>query len=94
MKHINSIEEIPARMTEDEAAEFYGTHSLADVMGKLEPVAEPIELSPRLRETMLRVRLKPKEMTAVKSIARRKGMDYQALVRQWIVEKVKEYQSA
>jgi len=90
LKRLDSVEEIPERMTEEEAAEFYGNYDLADVWDDLEPVEEPFVPSSRLRESMLSLRLERRYMDALKTLAQKRGLSPYALVRLWVMEKVKE----
>lgn len=90
LKRLESVEEIPERMTEEEAAEFYGGHDLANVWDDLEPVEEPFVPSPRLRESMLSVHLERRYMDALRTLAQKKGLSPYTLVRLWVMEKVKE----
>lgn len=88
LKELRSIGEIPEQMTEEEAAEFYGSHDLAEIWDDLEPVKEPFAPSPRLRESMVSLRLEPRYLDAVKRLAKRKGLSYHALLQLWIAEMV------
>jgi|Deesub1362A_J573_1020465.scaffolds.fasta_scaffold09090_3 predicted DNA binding CopG/RHH family protein len=90
MKKIKAVEEIPERMTEEEAAEFYGSHDLAEVWDDLEPVEESFLPSPRMRESMVSLRLEPRFLKAVKELAKKKGLPYHALLRIWITERVRK----
>jgi len=90
LKSLKSVKEIPERMTEEEAAEFYGSHDLADIWDDLEPVEEPFVPSPRLRESMISLRLEQRYMDALKTLAQKKGLSLYALVRLWVMEKVRE----
>ena len=52
LKRLKSVDEILEQMTEEEAAEFYDNHDLADIWDELELVEEPIAVSPHLRESI------------------------------------------
>ena len=69
LKRLKSVDEIPKQMMEETAAEFYGNHDLADIWDELELVEEPIAVSPRLRESMIYLRLEPRYLVAINQLA-------------------------
>lgn len=92
MRYIKSVEEIPHFRSEAEEAEFWASHSLAEVWDQLEPVQ--VEVAPDVRRvTLTRSRKKPvtlrleeRQITQAKAIASRKSLNYQTLMRSWIAE--------
>jgi predicted RNase H-like HicB family nuclease len=56
LKRLKSISEIPEHLSEGEAAEFYATHDWSEVWDHLEPLDEPIDLAPNLRQQIRRRR--------------------------------------
>ena len=48
LRQVQTIYEIPGEMTEDEAADFYGSHNLGEVWEELETMQEPVKLSAKL----------------------------------------------
>ena len=68
-----------------ELARFWDSHDLTNFEDQLEEVTEPVFQ----RETVVPVRLQPQEVEAVKEAARSKGIDYEDLIREWVLEKVR-----
>ncbi|MBT9166418.1 MAG: hypothetical protein DDT25_01103 [Chloroflexi bacterium] len=52
LKKLKSVDEIPEQMTEQEAAEFYGSHDLTEVWDKLESLEEQIAISAGLKKSI------------------------------------------
>ena len=91
MRYLKSLDEIPRFKSEAEEADFWSTHSLADIWDQLEPVE--FEISPKVRRITLRKRKKPvtlrleeRQIAIAKKMARAKSLSYQALMRSWINE--------
>lgn len=87
LKPILSIGEIPAEMTDEEAAEFYGTRDLSGVWDQLEPVDEPITLAKSLHQRMVGIRLEPRHLALVKKVAEQDNTSYRTLMAEWLAEK-------
>ena len=79
-------QKIPQTDSIEELARFWDTHDLNDVEDELEEVTEPI--FERKGEVVMKVRMRPKKIEAVKRIADSKGVKYEELVRQWVREKL------
>jgi predicted DNA binding CopG/RHH family protein len=92
MRYLKSLDEIPHFRSEAEEADFWSTHSLADIWDQLEPVE--IEVSPgarritlqRSRKKPVTLRLEERQVAQAKQLARKKSLSYQALMRSWISE--------
>jgi predicted DNA binding CopG/RHH family protein len=92
MRYLKSLAEIPHFRSEAEEADFWSTHSLADIWDQLEPVE--IEVSPgarritlqRSRKRPVTLRLEERQVAQAKQLARKKSLSYQALMRSWISE--------
>ncbi|MGH8476349.1 MAG: CopG family antitoxin [Methylococcales bacterium] len=69
-------------------AEFWDTHDLTDFEDHIEEVTEPV--FERQHETIMRIHLKPQEAETVKRIAESKGIDQEAVIREWVLEKLHE----
>ena len=75
--HTDSIEEL---------AQFWDTHDLTDFEEELEEVDEQIfERSP---ETVVSLHLRPQEAEAVRQLAKARGVEETALLREWVLEKL------
>ncbi len=75
---------IPQIDSIEELARFWDTNDLTDFEDELEEVTEPVFE----RRTVVKIYLQPEEIEAVKEIAKIKGIDAAALIREWILEKI------
>lgn len=88
---IHGPEEIPDNMTEAEAAEFWGTHSMSEeFMEKAEPVPEHELPTPRPRTRPVSLRLDDDVLSRLKNVARKKNKGYQTLLKEFVVERLYE----
>lgn len=75
---------IPKTDSIQELARFWDTHDLTDFQDQLEEVNEPLfDLEP-----VVRVRLEPDEIRAVREKAKSKGVGFEELIREWIRERI------
>ncbi len=72
----------------EELARFWDSHDLTDFEQFLEEVGEPVFV--RAEGTTLRIHLPPREARRVEKIARHKGVNETTVVRQWILERLRE----
>lgn len=72
----------------DELACFWDTHDVTDLEDELEEVTEPVFAS-NLRMSVL-VRLEFQEAKEVGEIAKARGVERSALLREWVLEKLQE----
>lgn len=70
-----------------DVAEFWDSHSVADYWDDLEPARIGKRPPPRRVVTL---RLDPRAVVALRALARRRGLDYSALARSWIVERLRD----
>jgi hypothetical protein len=75
---------LPQTDSIQELARFWDTHDLTDFAEELEEVSNPVFE----RETSIEVRLKPKEADMLKHLAHSKGIGFEDLIHQWVVEKI------
>ena len=78
---------IPKIDSIEELARFWDTHDLTDFKDDLEEIPEPI--FERGAEVAVTVRLYPEDVAAVKRIARSRGVEHTALIREWVLEKLR-----
>jgi predicted DNA binding CopG/RHH family protein len=78
---------IPQTDSIEELARFWDTHDLTDFEDELEEVTEPVFE----RSAVVKIRLQPQEIEAVKEIAKNKGIDSAELIRGWILEKIPRF---
>jgi len=76
---------IPEMDSIEELARFWDMHDLTDFEDQLEEIPEPV--FERKMEPIL-VPLQPQEVEAVKRIAESEGIEYVALIRGWVLEKL------
>jgi predicted DNA binding CopG/RHH family protein len=78
---------LPARGASDrEIAEFWDTHSVADFRDELSPAEMSIERGPRRVVTL---RLASGALDALRTLAKRRGIEYSTLARTWISERLR-----
>ena len=71
-----------------ELAQFWDTHDLTDFEEQLEEVTEPVFERPA--GTELTIHFRPQEAETIKRIAESKGVVQEALLREWVLEKLHE----
>jgi hypothetical protein len=88
---------LPSFRSDQEAAEYFDTHSVADVWDQL-PAAEPsrpsVVLTKSIRErheraspkSPISIRLMPEQIECARKIAAAKSVGYQTQLRMWIAE--------
>jgi hypothetical protein len=67
-------------------AQFWDTLDLTDFEDELEEVTETV--FERKTETVMKIRLRPQEIEAVRRIAQLKGIGDSDLIREWVLEKI------
>ena len=80
-----NTQKIPSKAFIKRLADFWDSHDLSDFEDQLEEVTEP--LFERRTEAIL-VPFDPKEVQAVKRIAKSQGVADAALIRGWVVERL------
>ncbi|WP_162515364.1 CopG family antitoxin [Paenibacillus pinistramenti] len=89
MKQITSRDEIPANMTEQEAAEFWDTHTMSSEL--LEASLSEDDLPRRNNRTKtISIRLEHDLLKRIQELASEKQMGYQTLMKQFLIERVYE----
>ena len=81
-------QKIPKTDSIQALANFWDIHDLTDFEEQLEEVTEPV--FERKTDTKLSIHLASQEAETVKRIAKTKGIDQEALIREWVVEKLHE----
>ena len=89
---------LPRFRSDREAAEYFESHSLADVWDRL-PAGQPAKPSAPLAQSMrerharlkspISLRLAPEQITTAKRIAAGKSVGYQTQLRMWIAEGIR-----
>ena len=78
---------IPDTDSIEELARFWDSHDLTDFEGQLEEIRTPVFV--REREGEFAIALTPKDVQALRRIARSQGVEEATLVRQWVCEKLR-----
>ncbi|HKH46982.1 MAG TPA: CopG family antitoxin [Thermoanaerobaculia bacterium] len=81
-------QKLPVTDSIEELAHFWDTHDVTDYLDQLEEVTEPV-FEPNPRRALV-IRLEPGEVEAVAETAKARGVEKEALIREWVVEKLKE----
>ena len=89
---------LPRFRSDEEAANYFQTHSMADVWSQL-PEADPAKVSKALEKSIrqrhaaakspISIRLDPEQIAAAKKIAAAKSVGYQTQLRMWIAEGIR-----
>ncbi len=79
-----SNQKIPKTDSIQELANFWDKHDLTDFEGQLEEVNE----TAFERKATVKIQLQPKEIEEIKRIAKSKGIGYDSLIREWVLEKI------
>jgi predicted DNA binding CopG/RHH family protein len=80
-----SRQKIPQIDSIQELAAFWDTHDLTEFEDELEVVGGTMF---ERQAELVAVPLRPTEVEAVKRIADSKGIGYDALIREWVIEKL------
>ena len=78
---------IPEFASREEEAAFWDTHSLADYWDEFKPVR--VRVAKNLSEGIT-IRLDPRTLQTVRSLAHEKGIGPTTLIRMWILEHLRE----
>ena len=88
---------IPNLKSDEEIDRFWSKQSLTDYLEDTEGVDEVIELAPELarrireraKKRLLTIRLEEWKIKRAKEIAKKKGVPYQRLLREWITKAIR-----
>lgn len=100
MKKIKKKEDIPQLLSDEEEFDFWSNHDLSEMLSNNRLKGEKEELSRslaakiksgerKIRFQNISIRLDPYQIQAIKKIASKKSLQYQSLIRLWIVEGIK-----
>ncbi len=76
------------RMSDEEFARFWEEHSFADFGEEFERVEEPVFV--RKPKRVVSLRLEEELVDLLKVLAREKGLTHTALVRMWVMERLRK----
>ena len=81
----------PKFSSEKEFIDWIDTHDTSEYMDTWEVVTEEIKVKRTFpKKEPIGVDLNPEELNAIKRVAKRKGIPYQALIKNWLIEKLQE----
>jgi predicted DNA binding CopG/RHH family protein len=79
---------IPKFSGEQEEADFWATHDATAFLSETTPVDVKF-VDARPPRTRIALQLDPGTINDLKAVAQHKGVDYQSMLRTWIVERLK-----
>jgi hypothetical protein len=88
-RKMKAKERIPYTDSIEELARFWDTHDATDYNEEFEEVTEPL-FERRGHRVVMAVPLEAQEVEAVEKIAKAKGLDNKTLLREWVLEKLRE----
>jgi predicted DNA binding CopG/RHH family protein len=75
---------IPKTDSIQELTHFWDTHDLTDFEDELEEVSEKVFE----RQTEIKTQLQSEDMEAIMALAKAKGISYDVLIREWVLERI------
>ncbi len=81
---------LPEFQNDQEAYEFFETHSVADYWDEMEPVEDVRVDLPRPPKHLVTLWFYPHLLDEVKRIAEREHVPYQALIQKWIADRLRK----
>jgi hypothetical protein len=83
--------EIPSFSSEEEEARYWSEHELGvDLLESMEPLEEDILPPPRTVARPVSIRFEQHLLDRLRSLSSRRGMRYQTLLKQFVVERIYE----
>lgn len=87
---IKSLDEIPECMTDEEAAEFYDTHSLGEIWDQLEPVEEEFTFAPLTPMKRVSLRMREGMLQRIEQLAQATRIPRPTLMWLWLHQRLQE----
>lgn len=87
---MSNIKKIPQFKNEDEEREFWATHELADHFDVNKVIINPVFPNLKPSTKSITIRVSESLLNSLKTIANKKDVPYQSLVKMFLDEKVKE----
>jgi len=91
LTEVQSWSDVPAFASEDEERSYWDGHSLGDaLLDQMEqaPIEEVLERRSGQRSAVVVLRLAPTIVKRAKSLARKRGMTYRAMLEQFVAERL------
>ena len=86
------MKKLPPFADEREEAEFWATHDSTEYLDNTEPI-EVTFVDARIPKKLISVRFDNETIESLKTVARKKGIGYQTLIRLWVNERLAQEQS-
>ncbi|CAN5595542.1 CopG family antitoxin [soil metagenome] len=91
MTEIDSWDEVPRFGSEEEEHRYWETHTTSEkLLETFAPIPEGKLPPPRSRKTPVSVRFDDEMVNRLKTLAAKKGVGYQSLLRRFVAERVYE----
>jgi predicted DNA binding CopG/RHH family protein len=88
---VERADDLPNFASEEEEARFWSEHELGDeLLGSMEPLSEDLLPPPRTAARPVSVRFETQLLDRLRALARRRGMRYQTLLKQFVLERLYE----
>jgi len=84
-----NLSKIPKTDSIEELAKFWDSHDLTEFEDEMEEVRDPV-FDRGSQPVVMRIRLRPDEMEALKRIAESRGINQTDLVQEWVSEKFRD----
>ena len=81
--------ELPQFSTEQEFIDWIDTHDTSEYMDSWEEVTEEIKVQRTSRKKQsVGLDLNPRDLDAIKQVAKTRGIPYKTLIQNWLIEKL------
>ena len=87
---MSNVKQLPQFKNEDEEREFWATHDLTDYFDVSRAIINPVFLNLKPSSKTVSIRLPEWLIASLKTIANKKDVPYQSLVKMFLADKVKE----
>ena len=83
--------QLPKFSSEKEFIDWIDTHDTSEYMDSWEEVTEEIKVQRTPREKLsVGLDLNPKDLDAIKQVAKTRGIPYKTLIQNWLIEKLRQ----
>ena len=83
--------QLPKFSSEKEFIDWIDTHDTSEYMDSWEEVTEEIKVQRTTREKKsVGLELDPKDLGAIKRVAKTRGIPYKTLIQNWLIEKLRQ----
>ncbi len=87
---MSNLKQLPEFKNEDEEREFWSNHDLLDYFDASSAIVNPVFLKLKPSTKTVSIRLPEWLVASLKTIANKRDVPYQSLVKMFLAEKVKE----